>query len=133
MKRLTENKIVLVVRRTRLDDLLARFNTEEQARFYVEHLGADFSDYRSEDRTYKEAVRGAERALGLLGRLRVVDRAFVPNFLFGEGDSVVVLGQDGPVANVLKYLDGIETDFLKFNAGTPADVTVADKRGRLVT
>ena len=41
----TENKIVLVIRRTRLADLVARFNTVQQARFYVEHLGADFSDY----------------------------------------------------------------------------------------
>jgi hypothetical protein len=30
----------------------------------------------------------------------------VPNFIFGERDTVVVLGQDGLVANVLKYLDG---------------------------
>jgi len=51
MERLTENRIVLVLRRTRLDDLVARFNTADQARFYVEHLGADFSDYRAEDQT----------------------------------------------------------------------------------
>ena len=41
MERLTENKIVLVTRHTRLDDLVARFNTVSQAKFYVEHLGAD--------------------------------------------------------------------------------------------
>ena len=52
MRRLTENKIVLVVRRTRLDDLIVRFNTADQARFYVEHLGADFHDYEEEDRTF---------------------------------------------------------------------------------
>ena len=40
------------------------------------------------------------------GRLQVVDRAFVPNFIFGPRDTVVALGQDGLVANVLKYLDG---------------------------
>ena len=44
MNRLTENKVVLVTRRTRLDDLVARFNTVSQAKFYVEHLGADFSE-----------------------------------------------------------------------------------------
>lgn len=106
MDRLTENKIVMIVRRTRLDELIARFNTEDQARFYVEHLGADFSDYQTEDRTYKQAVREAESVLSRCGRLQVVDRAFVPNFLFGKTDTVVVLGQDGLVANVLKYLDG---------------------------
>jgi NAD kinase len=106
MERLTENKIILIVRRTRLDDLVARFNTEDQARFYVEHLGADFSDYQTEDRTYKSAVREAEGILSRHGRLQVVTRAFVPNFIFGRKDTVVVLGQDGLVANVLKYLDG---------------------------
>lgn len=106
MERLTENKIVLVVRRTRLDDLVARFNTEAQARFYVEHLGADFTDYQDEDRQYKASVAIAEQKLSQLGRLQVVDRAFVPNFIFGARDVVVVTGQDGLVANVLKYLSG---------------------------
>ena len=35
MDRLTENKIVIVVRETRLEELKARFNTVSQARFYV--------------------------------------------------------------------------------------------------
>jgi NAD kinase len=106
MEPLTENRIVLIVRRTRLDELVARFNTEDQARFYVEHLGADFSDYQTEDHIYKRAVREAQRLLSRHGRLQVVPRAFVPNFLFGPKDTVVALGQDGLVANVLKYLDG---------------------------
>ncbi len=106
MEPLTENKIVLIVRRTRLDELVARFNTEDQARFYVEHLGADFSDYQAEDRTYKHAVGEAQRILSRHGRLQVVPRTFVPNFLFGPRDTVVALGQDGLVANVLKYLEG---------------------------
>jgi NAD kinase len=106
MEPLSENKIVLIVRRTRLDDLIARFKTRDQARFYVEHLGADFTDYQREDEHYKDARGDAERVLARLGRVQVVDRAFVPNFLFGAQDLVVALGQDGLVANVLKYLDG---------------------------
>jgi NAD kinase len=106
MQRRTENKIVLIVRRTRLDELIARFNTQDQARFYIEHLGADFSDYLVEDGTYKRAVHAAEDILSRHGRLQVVDRAFVPNFIFGPKDTVIAIGQDGLVANVLKYLDG---------------------------
>lgn len=101
----TENKIVLVVRRTRLAELIARFNTAAQARFYVEHLGADFSDYEREDARYRAAVAETERVLGELGRVQVVERRFLPNFLFGPRDTVVVIGQDGLVANTLKYLD----------------------------
>jgi NAD kinase len=106
MVRTTENKIVMIVRRTRLDELVTRFNTQDQARFYVEHLGADFTDYLKEDTTYKEAVRQASEALSHHGRLQIVQRDFVSNFIFGPDDTVVVLGQDGLVANVLKYLNG---------------------------
>lgn len=104
--RRTENKIVVVVRRTRLDELITRFNTTDQARFYVEHMGADFSDYQTEDRVYKQVVRDAEDILSRHGRVQVLDRTFVPNFIFGPTDTIVAIGQDGLVANVLKYLDG---------------------------
>lgn len=105
MRPVTENKIVLVTRRTRLDDLIARFNTIEQAKFYVEHLGADFSDYLREHQRYRAAVGEAEAALSALGRLQTIDRWFLPNFVFGKSDTVVVIGQDGLVANTLKYAD----------------------------
>jgi hypothetical protein len=104
MQPVTESKIILVTRRTRLDDLIARFNTLPQARFYVERLGGDFSDYFDEHARYGEALAETERVLREIGRLQVVDRGFLPNFIFGERDLVVVLGQDGLVANTLKYL-----------------------------
>jgi hypothetical protein len=69
MKRLTENKIILVTRTTRLEELVARFNTVEQAKFYVEHQGADFSDYEAEHRNYKNALLGTETQLRQLGRV----------------------------------------------------------------
>ena len=100
----TENRIVLVSRRTRLEELVARFNTLTQARFYVEHLGADFTDYQQEHDRYLEALRAAERVLGNHGRIHVVNRTFLPNYVFGKNDVVVALGQDGLVANTIKYL-----------------------------
>ena len=99
-------RIVLVVRKTRLEDLVARFNTVEQARFYVQHLGADFSDYEAEHRTYQQAVLATETTLRRFGRVHKLDRGFLPNFLFAPDALVVVLGQDGLVANTLKYLSG---------------------------
>lgn len=106
MERATENKIVLVTRPTRLDDLIKRFNTLDQARFYVEHLGADFEDYLDEHRNYYGCLELVLAQLENLGRVQRLDRGFLPNFLFGTSDTVVVLGQDGLVANTLKYLNG---------------------------
>ncbi|MFM9435959.1 NAD kinase [Janthinobacterium sp. CG_23.3] len=106
MRRHTENKTILVTRKTRLENLVAQYNTVGQAKFYIEHLGADFSDYLVEHDTYQRCVREAETTLQQLSRVQVVERAFLPNFLFGPQDVVVALGQDGLVANTLKYLDG---------------------------
>jgi NAD kinase len=106
MNRLTDNKIVLVTRATRLAELVVRFNTVSQARFYVEHQGADFSDYLREDETYHHALVAVQKILEKMGRVQIVDRGFLPNFVFAPDDVIVTLGQDGLVANTLKYLDG---------------------------
>ncbi|MEN8256838.1 MAG: sugar kinase [Thermodesulfobacteriota bacterium] len=102
----TDNKIILITRKTRLDELIARFNTLEQARFYIEHSGADFDDYLNEHEQYALAVRTATAHLKTWGQVQALDRYFLPNFVFGPRDMVIVLGQDGLVANTMKYLDG---------------------------
>lgn len=116
----SENKIILIKRKTRLEELVVRYNTIQQAQFYIERLGADFSDYLSEDFQYRKAVETAVTELSAIGRLQVLERQHVPNFIFGAGDTVVVLGQDGLVANTLKYLQeqpliGVNPDPLRWD------------------
>ena len=101
----TDHRIVLVTRRTRLSELVARHNTIEQARFHAEHLGMDFSDFVEEDRICRHASAQVEALLLEHGRVQHIDRSLLPNFLFPPDALVVVLGQDGLVANTLKYLD----------------------------
>ena len=101
-----DRKIVLVTRKTRLEDLIAKFLTAAQAKFYVEHLGADFSDYQREHDIYQAELHQALQALEQWGRYQIIERSFLPNFIFGPSDVVVALGQDGLVANTMKYLDG---------------------------
>jgi len=99
-------RIVLVTRRTRLAALVARHNTVEQARFHAERLGMDFADFLAEDATFRAAVARVQEVLERQGRLQQVDRSLLPNFMFPPDALVVVVGQDGLVANTLKYLDG---------------------------
>jgi NAD kinase len=106
MNRLTENKIIIVTRKTRLDEIIIKFNTLEQAKFYIEHLGSDFEDYQQEDQVYKRTISIVENELKKLGRVQILERSYVPNFVFGKQDTIIVLGQDGLVANTLKYLEG---------------------------
>jgi NAD kinase len=102
----SDRKVVLVTRKTRLEDLIAKYLTAAQARFYVEHLGADFSDYQREHDVYLEQQHRTLQTLEQWGRYQVIERGFLPNFIFGPSDIVVALGQDGVVANSMKYLDG---------------------------
>lgn len=99
-------KFVLVTMATRLENLVVRYNTLSQARFYIEHLGADFSDYELEHNRYQESLENCKKQLALAGRLQVLPREYLPNYLFGPDDVVVALGRDGLVANTLKYLKG---------------------------
>jgi len=101
-----ERKVIMVTRRTRLEDLITKYLTAAQARFYVEHLGADFSDYQREHDVYWQQHHHAVQTLAQWGRYQIIDRSFLPNFIFGPSDIVVALGQDGLVANTMKYLDG---------------------------
>ncbi len=100
------NKVILVTRRTRLQELIHKYNTAEQARFYMEHMGADFSDYVKEDETYRRAVSTVTQTAEKYARFQQIDRDFLPNMIFGRQDIVIAVGQDGLVANILKYLDG---------------------------
>lgn len=102
----TGRKVVLVTRRTRLEELLVRHHTLAQARFYLEHLGADFSDYLVENAAYAQSLLRVVQALQAWGRYQVLDRSLLPSYSFAADDIVVALGQDGLVANTLKYLEG---------------------------
>jgi len=96
-------KIVLVTRKTRLQELIERFNSRGQARFYIEHAGGDFGEYEDEDRTYQRALQELRDALEVGLKVQQIDRSFLPTFLFSPGDLLVCLGQDGLVANTAKY------------------------------
>lgn len=100
------NKVVIVTQKTRLHELTMRYNTVEQAKFHVEHMGMDFGAYVDEDRIYSEALARVSAIASGYARVQCIDRDFVPNMLWGRNDVVVALGRDGLVANVLKYLDG---------------------------
>jgi NAD kinase len=102
----SDRKVVLVTRRTRLEALVAKYHSVAQARFYLEHLGADFSDYQAEHESYTKALRVVMTVLEAHGRFQAIERSFLPNFIFAKDDLILALGQDGLVANTLKYLDG---------------------------
>jgi hypothetical protein len=126
-------KLVIVTRRTRLEELVARFNTLGQARFYIEHAGGDFGEYEGEHDAYRRALEQVRREVDFGLPRQFLDRGLLPTYTFGPGDLVVALGQDGVVANTAKYagaqpIVGINPDPARFD-GILLPFTPADSRG----
>src|ERR1035438_7436104 len=99
-------KVFVVTRTPGLAELVERFNTVGQARFYIEHAGGDFGEYEREDTVYRSAVEETRRSLPSELKVHALDRSLVPTVLFTEKDLIVTLGQDGVVANTAKYVKG---------------------------
>jgi len=97
-------KLVLVTRKTRLQELVERFNTQSQAKFYIDHAGGDFSDYQREDDAYRRSLDSIRASLDFDIPQQLIDRSLVPTFQFQKEDLVFTLGQDGLVANTAKYV-----------------------------
>ena len=98
------DKLVTVTQKTALEELVERFNTPDQARFYIEHLGGDFAEYKSAHDTYHASLERLKQSIPKGLRHQLIDRSFLPSFQFGDNDMVVCLGRDGLVVNTAKYL-----------------------------
>lgn len=103
--RARREKVVIVTRKTLLEELVARFNTTGQAKFYLEHAGQDFAPIEAAHQRYHAALDGVRRLVPSGVKHQVIDRAFLPQFAFGEDDAVITVGPDGLVVNTAKYLE----------------------------
>ena len=134
-----ENAII-VRNKTRLEQLTEKFNTREQAKFYVQSkqnayfskkkgglmksgFGVSpvkvkeqiqeqrttnvFSVYEEENETFYSSIDEIQHQLSEILKTKVIDQDFLSNYIFTEKDIVVVVGQDGLVANTAKYVNGI--------------------------
>jgi hypothetical protein len=99
-------RVVVVTRPTELEAVLERYGTREQARFLIEHSGMSLRDLEARHARRDEALAILSAAVPLRWRRTRIDRADLSRFVFGPEDVVVVVGQDGLVANVSKYLTG---------------------------
>jgi hypothetical protein len=99
-------RIVVVRRRTELDELVARHGTRGQATFFLASRGRTLEEVDESDRAVRAALATVTAAIPIDWRRADVERTDLDRFLFAPDDIVAVVGQDGLVANVAKYLDG---------------------------
>jgi NAD kinase len=98
---------IIVKNKTRLESLIERFNTKAQAKFYIERLGGNFEDYVFEHDTFQSSLTSLQTQLSKVIKHKTVERTFLPSFIFSEKNLIVVIGQDGLVANTAKYSKGV--------------------------
>ncbi len=99
-------RIVVVHRRTELDELLAHHGSRGQAEFFLRTRGRSLEEVSARHAAVASALTQTSAAIPADWRRGVVERAELDRFVFSPEDVVVVVGQDGLVANVAKYLDG---------------------------
>ena len=98
--------VIIVSRATELDELVQRFNTAAQARFYLEQGGHSFDGIERAHDAHQRVLAQVRDAVPKGQKHQVIDRSVVPQFMFGEDDLIVTVGQDGLVSNTAKYLRG---------------------------
>ncbi|MEV7663436.1 hypothetical protein [Paenarthrobacter sp. NPDC089316] len=99
-------RIVIVHRRTELQELLDRHATRGQAEFFLRTRGRSIQDVQDRHDRLIQALATIRAAVPSDWRQAEVERADLSRFLLTDDDIIAVVGQDGLVANVAKYLRG---------------------------
>ncbi|WP_354638792.1 hypothetical protein [Kitasatospora camelliae] len=99
-------RVVLVHRRTEYEELLAHHGSRGQAAFFLGSRGRSLDEVEGRHHRTLAALAEVAAAVPLDWRRTRVERADLDRFLFSPEDLVVVVGQDGLVANTAKYLAG---------------------------
>lgn len=139
MKNLGFENVIIVRKPTRLEQLKSRFNTKEQAKFYiqqnkiaftekkmaksfakmdkeeifaeqqaaVEEAEVEYKNYELENINFYTSLSIVEKKLSSILKVKILYQDYLPSYVFGPQDMIVVLGQDGLVANTAKYVDGL--------------------------
>ena len=98
---------IIVKNKTRLESLIERFNTQAQAGFYIAKQGGQIEDYEEEHETFHNSLSSLQTQLSKVIKHKIVERAFMPSYIFSENNIIIIIGQDGLVANTAKYSKGI--------------------------
>ncbi len=133
-KQKIENAII-VRSKTRLEQLTERFNTKDQAKFYINQsqekfyskkgdfnknaglnikikskqkktqaVTNEFADYELENELFYDTIDEVQNRISQKLKVKILDQDYLTNYIFTAKDLVVVIGQDGLVANTAKYV-----------------------------
>jgi NAD kinase len=131
----TPPRVVIVTRPTEYEALLARHGTREQARFVLTTYGESIDEVERRHIAVSKAVSEVSHGVPLKWRQTRITRADLDRFVFEASDIIVVVGQDGLVANAAKYLFGQQVIGINPDPGTYDGILVphrSDRAGNLL-
>lgn len=99
-------RLVIVHRRTELQELLDRHATRGQAEFFLRTRGRTIQEVQYHHDRTTTALATIRASVPADWRRADVERTDLSRFLFTSEDVIAVVGQDGLVANTAKYLNG---------------------------
>ncbi|MEN9621512.1 MAG: hypothetical protein RL499_1705 [Actinomycetota bacterium] len=99
-------RVVLVHRRTEYTELLARHATRGQAEFFLASRGRSIDEVIARHESLQSSLARVSAAIPEGVRQARVERSDLDRYVFSPEDVIVIVGQDGLVANVAKYLSG---------------------------
>jgi len=99
-------KVVFVVKKTRLEELLETHSTVSQIKFYLESRGESFKNYMDAHEIYKRNSDGIMRSISSKLNRQVVDKSELQMFTADRRSVIVIIGDPGLVANCAKYVGG---------------------------
>ncbi|MHA1503199.1 MAG: sugar kinase, partial [Candidatus Heimdallarchaeota archaeon] len=95
--------------KTWLEELIEKFNTKSQAKFYIEHMGSSFEDYEDAHKNYYNSLNKLKKNIPKEYKRQIIEKSFLPNFLFGAkylDDQLIVAVNPDP-----KRFDGVLIPF----------------------
>lgn len=100
------DRVVIVHRRTPVDELLEAHGTYGQAEFFLGSRGESIAEYAAASGRVQAALDEVRSSVPRAVAQVSVERRDIPTFLFRPTDVVIVCGPDGLFVNLATHLDG---------------------------
>jgi NAD kinase len=113
-------RVVLVHRRTEREEIIRQSGTWGQAQYLQRSQGVSLEAVQEAHDLTNRALQTVSAAIPSAWRRASAERADLDRFLFEPDDIVVIVGQDGLVANTAKYLTNQPVIGVNPNPARPA-------------
>ena len=97
------SRFILITRRPRASTIRDAYASARLASFIMGEQGESYEEYEREERKLKEAAFRIKSVAAELGPVLEIERNLLPSTPLGRHDVLIAIGQDGLVANTLRY------------------------------